>query len=82
MNHFLASMVSGLNAVIAVLIIIVFAGIGAAASDQAQASPLVGLILGGLSGLVVATLVCGLLALMIDIRNTLRELVELSRTTK
>ena len=77
MNKALADIFAGLNAVAA----IAFVAIGAAAGRSMARLPdaQVGYaILGGLAGFLVALLVCGALAVVIDMRDTLRRLLELS----
>ncbi len=75
MNEFLASVVGALNAIIA--FVILGAGVlGALAALSQQNGVLlaVGCIVGAL---FAAVLVCGVLALVIDIRNSNREIVRL-----
>ena len=75
MNRFLADAVSALNAILACAIILVGLLAGLAASNQSGGSfIMVATILGSI---LVSVLVCGLLALVIDIRNSNREIVEL-----
>lgn len=75
MNHFLASVLAAMNAVLAFAIIVVGGYLGATYGESA----VLGLILGLVGGIVAAVLVCGLLALLLDIRAELRELVVLAR---
>ncbi|MCY3819226.1 MAG: hypothetical protein OXH52_07675 [Gammaproteobacteria bacterium] len=76
-NRFLAEWVSAINALVAMGIPIVVglaAGIGAgsAGSDGFSFIAFVaGLIGGGLAGLLIAGSLCGVLAVLIDIRNSL-----------
>ena len=67
MNKFLANSLSSVNAFIAVVIIIV-PGIAASANGD---NPLLGFIIGLLAGLVLAILICGSLALLINIKDEL-----------
>jgi hypothetical protein len=64
MNRFLANAVGFLNALIAVVIIVAGAVAGAIQG-------LVYAVIGAVLGLAVAVLICGLLALALDIRNEL-----------
>jgi len=73
MNKFLAGAVGFLNILIA--IVIITAGGIAGLDGGGSGGMLVGLAL----GFLVALIVCGLLALIIDIRNTLREMLEETR---
>ena len=73
MNRFLASALGAGNALLAWVIILAPALVGGLHEDFGGfAGFLGGLILGGM----LAILVCGALALLIDIRNSLRELCE------
>jgi hypothetical protein len=78
MNKALAGAVRVLNGFFAVLFVIVGAAVGGLSS---RFSP-VGLFLGIVSGVVVATIACGLLAFFIDMRTELiriREILERQR---
>lgn len=79
MNHILASMIAGLNALVAIVIIMVFAALGRGWAISQNTEPLVGVVLGAGVGLVAASLICGALALLVEIRNSLRELVDATR---
>lgn len=81
MNRLLASIVGWLNAVLAIVIILVCAGMGYAVYEALvrPGTGLLGLVLGAVIGFIVAALVCGAMALLIDMRNNLRQLVYLSR---
>lgn len=70
MNRFLARALSAANALLAWVIILAPALVGG--NFEGSLGFLGGLFLGGL----LAILVCGSLALLIDIRNSLRELCE------
>jgi hypothetical protein len=64
MNRFLANAVGFLNALVAIIIIVVGAVAGAKYGDFY-------LVIGAVIGLAAAILICGLLALAVDIRNEL-----------
>jgi hypothetical protein len=64
MNRFLANAVGFINALIAIVLILVGTVIG---SNQGGG----GMVLGFIGGLLLAIFVCGLLALAIEIRNEL-----------
>ncbi|MYD72358.1 MAG: hypothetical protein F4W89_16685 [Acidobacteria bacterium] len=70
LNEWLASSAGVINAIVAILIVVGAALIGEAAVDVDAFFGL-GLILGGAAGVLVAVLVCGSLAIIIDIRNLL-----------
>ena len=75
-NRFLAEWVSVINALVAVGIPVVGAllmgGLAASAFDDSSlAGFLGGAIAGGAGGVLVAGSVCGVLAVLIDIRNSL-----------
>ncbi len=86
MNRFLADCVGVLNAILAVLIIVgcTLAALAAVASDGAlsqlaegwQVGAIIVGVLGALGGTFVAVLVCGLLALAVDTRHTLRLILQ------
>jgi len=65
MNSFLADVVGFVNGLLGFLIIAFGAVLGYSAAEG------VGLLLGALAGLIAAVLVCGALAILIDIRNKL-----------
>ena len=64
MNKFLADALSYINALIAFLIIVV----PAFAAGASEGSPLA-FVLGGAAGLILAILICGTLALLLNIRD-------------
>lgn len=74
-NKFLSDILGSLNSAIAMLIILV----GMIAGGYAISNPVLGAMVGGGLGLLVATLFCGFLALVIDMRSALRQLVEMNR---
>ncbi len=80
MNKLLANLVSGLNAVFAVLIVTVCAIAGAVSNEG------IGAILGIMLGLFLAALVCGTIAIFISIRDELvsigKSLNELTKSQK
>lgn len=86
MNRFLASIAGVLNEWLAIPIVVVWAIVGYTifgnflGSDSG--SRVVGLILGAVVGLDLVVFFCGGLALIIDIRESLRQLVELNRATR
>lgn len=77
MNRFLASALSVGNALLAWVIILVSTLVGGLNEDFGG---LVGFLGGLVVGGMLAILVCGALALLIDIRNSLRELCEKQRS--
>ena len=66
MNKFLADALSSVNALIAFLIIVV----PAFAAGVSGGSPLA-FVVGGAAGLILAILICGTLALLINIKDEL-----------
>lgn len=74
-NQLLAEWVSAINALVAIGIPVVGAllmgGLAASAFDSSLAGFLGGFIAGGVGGVLVAGSVCGVLAVLIDIRNSL-----------
>jgi uncharacterized membrane protein len=73
MNHFLVSVLGLINCVIAIAIIAFFATLG---GSQWSGGQLVseGGVLGFIVGLVIAALVCGILAIAISIEQSLKQL--------
>lgn len=80
MNRFLASALRYLNAMVGFLILLTCAisgGLAGAAWDEVG----FGFFLGSVTGVIIAVVVCGFTALLLDIRNTVRNiLVELRDT--
>lgn len=77
MNRLLSSSLGVVNALLAVAIIAV--GVRAGLEDGATmmvGGRVVGGIVGGALGVVAATLICGILATLIDIRNALRQILD------
>ena len=78
-NSFLAGSVSVINALVAVsypVLVALMTGIltgNSVPGGFSFAAFLGGFIIGGLGGLLVAGTVCGMLAVLIDIRNSLTE---------
>ena len=66
MNRLLSSAVGFLNALLAIILIIVGAILGTAFIHA-----VVGFVVGGILGFVVAAIICGFLALVIEIRSEL-----------
>ena len=81
MNKFLASSLAVLNGMLAVIIILVSSLLGFGYGSwsgllfgvQGDLGPLGG-VLGGIIGVFVAVIVCGTLALFIDMRNELAQI--------
>ena len=78
MNHFLVSVLGFLNGALAVAIILVGAGTGASLWTSANPAnqDLGGAVIGGFVGLIVAAVVCGLLAIAISIEKSLKNVAE------
>jgi tetrahydromethanopterin S-methyltransferase subunit C len=70
-NNALANVTEFLNGMIALFIIVSLASFG---YSMFKAEPILGLIVGVLVGIVVAAMTCGVLSLVIDIRNQLKRL--------
>lgn len=81
MNKALADILEFANAIIAWLIVIAGAFVGVAVG-QGMGYPSVGGAIGALVGFVVAALFCGLLALIIDIRNQIKRTADLMQAAK
>lgn len=76
MNRFLASTLSALNLIYAVLITLGGIGIGAATADQSGAPALIGMVLGGIVGVLAASMLCGLVAFLTLIERHLSHLAD------
>lgn len=75
MNAFLANAIGALNTLVALALIIAGAGIGAStAGVMGGEVGAIGLFMGAVGGAIVAVLVCGSLALLIGIRDELKEI--------
>ena len=74
MNHFLVSVLGIVNGSIAIGIIVLFTTLGGQWWSPGQPSPTEGNILGAILGLVIAALVCGLLAIAISIEKSLKQI--------
>ena len=77
-NHFLAEWVSVINALVAVgipsvtaLVTAAFAASGPFTRDFSFLGFVGGLVFGGAAGMLIAGALCGVLATLIDIRNSL-----------
>ena len=69
-NRFLARILGGLNAILAIVIILAGIGWGLQFSDSEPK----GLFFGFLGGTIIATLVCGTIAIFISIRQEVEDL--------
>ena len=69
----------GINALLALAIILAGAGFGSSYATENGYSSGLGIAAGLVGGLMVAVLVCGLLALLIDIRAGIKEVAHLLR---
>jgi hypothetical protein len=78
-NRLLATILSAINALLAIAIILVGGSAGHAYASSMGTSEGVGVAIGLVAGLLGAVMVCGLLAVLLDIRAELRELVALGR---
>lgn len=74
MNNFLASAVSVLNGIVAVIIVIVGVRVGGMLADTTEIPLYWGI--GTVGGFVVAIAVCGSLAILIDIRVMIKRHLE------
>ncbi len=74
MNRMLIGALDSINNLLAIAILVVGGGLGFF-GVQDQAMKLIGLVLGLLGGLIAAAIVCGLLAVLIEIERHLCELV-------
>jgi hypothetical protein len=81
MNRTLIRALDGLNNLLALLIVVVFtvAGFG---YGNANGSGLLTAILGFVGGILVASIVCGLLAILVEIEKHLRKLASPSPEAK
>jgi hypothetical protein len=77
MNRLLSSGLAIVNALLAIGIIAVGVRSGLQENTAFMAGGKVaGALVGGVLGVVAATIVCGILATLIDIRNALREILD------
>jgi hypothetical protein len=76
-NAVLASILSAINALLALGIVIAGAGFGSVWANTNGYSEGVGIALGLVVGLLVAVMVCGLLAVLLDIRAGIKEMTHL-----
>ena len=71
MNKYLADSLAGLNLVLAILVILTSAFVSAEATGS-----FIGFVVGGAVGFLLASMICGTFALLIDIRNEVVRLNE------
>lgn len=76
MNRILASTLSALNLIYALLIILAGMGIGSTMAVQGGAPSGIGMILGAVVGILVASIVCGLVAFLTLIERHLSHLAD------
>jgi TRAP-type C4-dicarboxylate transport system permease small subunit len=76
-NSMLASILSTINALLALVIIVVGAGAGSSLATEQGYSSGLGIAFGLVGGLLIAVMVCGVLALLIDIRAGIKEVAHL-----
>ncbi|HEX4506351.1 MAG TPA: hypothetical protein VH722_11525 [Alphaproteobacteria bacterium] len=76
-NSMLASILSTINALLALAIIPASAGTGYSLAAEKGYSSGLGIAGGLVAGLLIAMLICGLLALLIDIRAGIKEVAHL-----
>lgn len=74
MNGLLASALSALNAVFALIIILFGVFFGFGYSRSALIDPSIGIVIGAIGGTVLAVLTCGVIALLARIEGHLREI--------
>lgn len=82
MNGLLASSLSALNAVFALIIILAGVFFGFGYSRSALIDPSIGIIVGAIGGIVVAVLTCGVIALLARIEEHLRDIAREIRAGK
>jgi hypothetical protein len=71
MNRLLSGTVGFLNGLLAIILVV-----GGAVVGTAFIHAVVGFVVGGILGLIVAAIICGFLALVIEIRNELVKIRE------
>jgi len=76
-NSMLASILSTINALLALGIILAGAGFGSSYATENGYGSALGIVGGLVGGLLVAVMICGLLALLIDIRAGIKEVAHL-----
>lgn len=78
MNRLLSSSLGIVNALLAIAIIAIGVRTGLREGETmfVESGKMLGGLIGGGLGIIAATLVCGIVATMIDIRNALREILE------
>ena len=78
-NSLLASILSTINALLALAIIVVGVGAGSSYASEQGYSRGLGVLIGLGGGVLIAVMVCGLLAVLIDIRAGIKEVAHLLR---
>ena len=78
-NSMLASILSTFNALLALAIVLVGAGFGSSYATEEGYSSGLGILAGLVGGLLVAVMVCGVLALLIDIRAGIKEMAHIMK---
>ena len=78
-NSLLASILSAINALLALGIILTGVGIGAAWARTDGYGEGLGIVAGLVVGLLVAVMVCGLLAVLLDIRHGIKEMAHIMK---
>jgi hypothetical protein len=76
-NSLLASILSAINALLALGIILGGVGIGFAWANTDGYNQGLGIALGLVGGLLIAVMICGLLAVLLDIRAGIKEVAHL-----
>ncbi len=71
MNRMLAKTLAALNAFVAVIIVLAGGAAGVAGAVDARAEPILGFIFGVIGGFAIAVVLCGLLAMLVVIRDEL-----------
>lgn len=76
-NRLLASILSAINALLALAIVVAGAGFGSVWADSSGYSEGLGIVAGAVVGLLIAVMVCGLLAVLLDIRAGIKEVAHI-----
>ena len=76
-NAALASILSAINALLALAIVIAGAGFGSVWANSEGYSEGYGIVVGLVIGLLIAVMACGLLAVLLDIRAGIKEMTHL-----
>ncbi|MGV6875940.1 hypothetical protein ACUSIJ_25050 [Pseudochelatococcus sp. B33] len=82
MNSLLASALSALNAIFALIIILAGVFFGFGYSRSALIDPSIGITIGAIGGIVVAVLTCGIIALLARIEEHLKEIAHELRSAR